>query len=74
MIQLSFGTIFGSLEYLAADIWDMLYVHHFKFSTIFLLFLMFSLIFMNMHIRLFVYRTIGLKCYLNFYLVTSLVV
>ena len=40
----------------------MLYVHPFKFSYIFLLFLMFMLIFMNMQIRSFVYHTIGLKC------------
>ena len=41
MTHLSFGTIVGSLEQLAADIWVMLYVHPFKFSNIFLLFLMF---------------------------------
>ena len=40
----------------------MLYVHPFKFSNIFLLFLMFSFIFMNMQIRKFAYHTIGLKC------------
>ena len=40
----------------------MLYVHPFKFSNIFLLFLMFSLIFIDMQIRSFVYHTIGLKC------------
>ena len=62
MTHLSYGTNFGILEKLAADIWVMLYVHPFKFSNIFLLFLMFSLIFMNMQIRSFVYHTIGLKC------------
>ena len=62
MIHLSFGTNFGSLEQLAADIWVMLYVHPFKVSNIFLLFLMFSSIFMNMQIRLFLYHTTGLKC------------
>ena len=51
MTHLSFGTNFGNLELLAADIWIMLYVHPFKFSNILLLFLMFSLIFMNMQIR-----------------------
>ena len=51
MTLLSFGTNFGSFEKLAADIWVMLYVHSLKFSNIFLLFLMFSLIFMNMQIR-----------------------
>ena len=51
MTHLSFDTNFGSLEELAADIWIMQYVHRFKFFYIFLLFLMFSLIFMNMQIR-----------------------
>ena len=62
MTHLSYGTNFESLDYLAADILVMLYVHPFEFSNIFLLFLMFSLIFMNMRIRSFVYHTIGLKC------------
>ena len=57
--QISFGTIFGSLEWLAAHIWAMLFVYHLKFSSIVLLFLMFSLLFMNMQIRQFVYHTIG---------------
>ena len=62
MFHLSFGTNFGSLEHLAADIWVMLYLHPFKVSNIFLLFLMFSSIFMKMQIRLFLYHTTGLKC------------
>ena len=40
MTHLLFGTNFGSLEQLAADLWVMLYVPPFKISTIFLLFLM----------------------------------
>ena len=59
MTQLSFGTNFGSLEWLAIDIWVMLFVHPLKFSTIVLLFLMFSLLFMNVQIRQFVYHAIG---------------
>ena len=52
MIHLSFGTNFGIREQLAADIWVMLYVHTFKFSTIFLFFSnVLILIFMNMQIR-----------------------
>ena len=62
MTHFSYDTNFGRLEMLAADIWVMLYVHPFKLSNIFLLFLMFSLIFMSMQIRLFVYHTVGLKC------------
>ena len=69
-----FGTIFGSLEQLAADILVMLFVSPFKFSTIFFLYLMFSLIFMNMPIRLFVYHAIRKVLCLNFLLVASLVV
>ena len=62
MTHLLFGTNFGSLEELAAYIWVMLYVHPFKFSNIFLLFVMFSLIFMNMKITYFYHHTIGLEC------------
>ena len=51
MTQLSFGTNFGSLELSTADKWVMLYVHPFKFSIIFILFLMFSILFMDMQIR-----------------------
>ena len=40
----------------------MLYIHHFKISNIVLLFLMFTLIFLNMQMILFVFHTIGLKC------------
>ena len=62
MTHLSFGTNFESLQQLAADIWVMLYVNPFKVSNNFLLFLMFSLIFMNMQIRYFLYHTTGLTC------------
>ena len=62
MTHRSFGTNFGSLEKLAADIWVMLYVHPFKVSNIFLLLVMFSFIFMNMQIRSFVFHTTGVKC------------
>ena len=41
----SFGTHFGCQEYLAANIWVMLYVHSLKFSTIFLL----LNVFINIH-------------------------
>ena len=61
MTHLSFGTNFESLQQLATDIWVMLYVNPFKVSNSFLLFLMFSLIFMNMQIRYFLYHTIVLS-------------
>ena len=62
MTHLLFSTNFGSLECLAADIWVMFYVHSFKVFNSFFLFLMFSVIFMNIQIRQFVYHTTGLKC------------
>ena len=59
MTHLSFGTNFESLQQLAADIWVMLYVNPFKVSNNFLLFLMFSLIFMNMQLDTFYIILLG---------------
>ena len=59
MSQLLFGNKFGSLDKLAAYIYVILDTPSLFFATIFLLFLMFSYIFMTIQIRLFALRTIG---------------
>ena len=46
-----FGTKFDTLRRIAAEILVILYVHPFIFLRFYLLFLKFTLIFMNMDIR-----------------------